>query len=569
MTARLRALGAAAVALLASVGAALLTAAAAAAQTAVPVPTVSGPVAGGLRGTPLMASLFDLGAYGYVEEEYLVGGDATAYTLTPQTQAAFQTRILVRRPLDPARFSGTVWVEWLNVTGGVGLDPDWAVGQRELLRSGHAYVGVDAQALGVNVLRTWDPVRYPTLSHPGDDFSFAIYAQVARALRSPPGVDPLGGLAPQAVIAMGESQSGGRLNTYVNQVHPQVVPVFDGFMIGGNNGMLADPAALDVPVLRFNSDWDVAGNAQPDGPFYRVWEMGGSGHNTFYYSSYAAAVTMRDLGIPFAEQDQPGVCLVNRYPKQLVFRSVLHHLNRWVVDGAPPPAAPRISFTGGVRDVDGHGNSVGGIRLPAVEAPVATYNEGPACGATAGSTEYFDAATLAALWPSQADWEASVLAAQQAAVAAGFVLPADADQCPAQHHAPLGSDIAISALDDCDGDGAAEAVDNCLFAANPDQLDRGGLASATADGIGDACQCGDVTGNGVVNGQDAQAIKRHALGLEPNPLFAVPGNCDVTGNGRCNGQDANAIQRAALGQQSPLFGQNCHHAVGAAVPTDL
>ena len=27
------------------------------------------------------------------------------------------------------------------------------------------------------------------------------------------------------------------------------------------------------------------------------------------------------------------------------------------------------------------------------------------------------------------------------------------------------------------------------------------------------------------------AIKRHGLGLEPNPTFAVPGNCDVTGNG--------------------------------------
>ena len=371
-----------------------------------PIPLISGPVTGGVRGTPLMASLFDLGTWGYVEQEFFAEGTATAYALDPQTTAAYKTRILVRRPLDPQRFNGTVYVEWLNVTGGVSLDPDWAVGQRELIRSGYAYVAVDAQMLGVNALRVWDPVRYASLVHPGDDYSFAIFAQVAKALQQPQGIDLLGGLSAQTVLAMGESQSGGRLNTYVNDVHPQVVPVFDGFMIGGNNGKISDLANLDVPVLRFNSDWDVGGDAQPDGPFYRVWEMGGSGHNTFYYSSYAAAVTMRDLGVPFAENDVPGVCMVNRYPKQLVFRSVLHHLNQWVVDGIAPPSAPHISFVGGARELDEFNNSVGGIRLPAVEVPVATYNDGPACGATAGSTQYFDAATLAALYPTQADYDA-------------------------------------------------------------------------------------------------------------------------------------------------------------------
>jgi hypothetical protein len=38
---------------------------------------------------------------------------------------------------------------------------------------------------------------------------------------------------------------------------------------------------------------------------------------------------------------------------------------------------------------------------------------------------------------------------------------------------------------------------------------------------------------------------------------------------RCNGQDANAVKRAALGQPSPLFGQHCHNAVGTPVPPNL
>ncbi len=110
-----------------------------------------------------------------------------------------------------------------------------------------------------------------------------------------------------------------------------------------------------------------------------------------------------------------------------------------------------------------------------------------------------------------------------------------------------------------------DASDNCPFVAN-DQADSGGINTTTPDGIGDACQCGDVTGNGIVNGQDGNAIQRHGLGLEPNPLFANPGNCDVTGNDACDGQDANAVKRVALGETSPLFGQNCHSALGTAIP---
>ncbi len=122
---------------------------------------------------------------------------------------------------------------------------------------------------------------------------------------------------------------------------------------------------------------------------------------------------------------------------------------------------------------------------------------------------------------------------------------------------------------DLDGDGLLGAADNCPRIANPLQEDDGGIDTTTPDGIGNACQCGDVTGNGIVNGQDAASIKRHGLGLLPNPSFVVPGNCDVTGNNQCNGQDANAVKRAALGEPGPTFGQNCHNALGLAVPPDL
>ncbi|HPG26420.1 MAG TPA: thrombospondin type 3 repeat-containing protein [Myxococcota bacterium] len=119
--------------------------------------------------------------------------------------------------------------------------------------------------------------------------------------------------------------------------------------------------------------------------------------------------------------------------------------------------------------------------------------------------------------------------------------------------------VPISATD-LDGDGIPDDQDNCPFVANASQSDNGGLGFTTLpDGIGDACQCGDVTGEGQVNDTDAAFIKRWALGL-PAPLFLVPNNCDVSGEGVCNGTDGTLIRHAAAGAPPILFGQYCRNA---------
>jgi len=62
----------------------------------------------------------------YVEEEIFVSGNATVYTYeeTPRREVVvprdldvpYKTRLVVRRPADAHRFSGTVVVEWFNST---------------------------------------------------------------------------------------------------------------------------------------------------------------------------------------------------------------------------------------------------------------------------------------------------------------------------------------------------------------------------------------------------------------------------------------------------------------------
>src|SRR5688572_21858076 len=93
---------------------------------ATPIPTVKGPIPVTAESYPLMASaklqtLVDLPKLGYVEEEFFVSGRANVYDwaadgrLSVKTpNAPYTTRILLRRPAAPARFSGNVIIEIAN-----------------------------------------------------------------------------------------------------------------------------------------------------------------------------------------------------------------------------------------------------------------------------------------------------------------------------------------------------------------------------------------------------------------------------------------------------------------------
>ena len=73
--------------------------------------------------------------------------------------------------------------------------------------------------------------------------------------------------------------------------------------------------------------------------------------------------------------------------------------------------------------------------------------------------------------------------------------------------------------------------DNCPFATNSDQADRGGVAGGPSDGIGDACQCGDISDDGVVDSTDV-AVLRAAL--------ATGGPLSPHGAAKCRVESATA-----------------------------
>ena len=204
----------------------------------------------------------DLAAAGYVEREYVARGTAVSYAGPRARPSSRPASPYGGRP-RPGSFSGTVVVEWLNVSSGSDVAPDWTYLADEIVRRGHAWVGVSAQYVGVEggdavggrgrggADRHQGRERYAALSHPGDAYCYSIYASVAAALDE----GPLADLVVDVRLAIGESQSAFALTTFVNVVHPQV-PVFDGFLIHSRGG--ADDAArraghgrrpADVPRL--------------------------------------------------------------------------------------------------------------------------------------------------------------------------------------------------------------------------------------------------------------------------------------------------------------------------------
>jgi hypothetical protein len=108
---------------------------------------------------------------------------------------------------------------------------------------------------------------------------------------------------------------------------------------------------------------------------------------------------------------------------------------------------------------------------------------------------------------------------------------------------------------DADGDGVEDGLDNCVYAANPGQEDSGALLSLVPDGIGDACQCGDVSGDGLPTVVDVVRYRRALLLLDP-PLPA-PQKCDVAlAVGSCDGLDVTRL-RGALAADGFGLAQIC------------
>jgi Alpha/beta hydrolase domain len=406
-------------------------------------PIVEGPIPGDVPGnpaSPVLAETYpffstwhDLAGNGYVEQEFYLSGLADAYATSGAKLAAdvpYKTRVIVRRPVSAHDFNGTVLVEWQNVTAGYDLDALW---NRRHMREGYAWVGVSAQRVGVEQLRGWSPARYGDLNVTGgglfttDQLSYDIFAQAAQAVRSPGAVDLLGGLDVERVLAIGASQSAGRMTVYYNVVLPQETPVFDGyaFIVG-----TAPSRVGPEPIIQVLSETDVQTplTRRPDSDVFRRWEVAGAAHSGWEGRQYRIPLEVRDFGAEtiYTCTNPP----FSRILLSQVIEAAYGHLSSWVDGGAPPPHAPYLEFTGPTTKARNTlGLALGGIQLSQVAVPTALNtgsNSGPSFCLLFGTHVPFDDALLRSLYPNHGSYVSSVRAVDRDNVDDGFLLHADA-----------------------------------------------------------------------------------------------------------------------------------------------
>jgi hypothetical protein len=312
-----------------------------------PVPTVTGPIPSTSTSFPYIADGFNVEPpvpAGYEEQEYFFSGTGNLYqytatgieVVTPCPAIATQgcsaipytTRMLVKRPIDPRKFSGTVIIEPLNPSANFDIAAIWDRSLNYIVREGDVFVGWSSKSIIVDrTLKGWNPTRYAALNWPyspspdansndgvNDGITFDIAAQIGALFKQNGSSSPLHGLNVKHVFEAGFSQDGSFTFTQADIFNalermPDGGPVYDGYVPGGTTGPsdldfgLTPAGALpagdprvqmqprDVPVIQTNTETEIflgllfpGGLAyrRPDGDAlndrYRLWEVPGASH---------------------------------------------------------------------------------------------------------------------------------------------------------------------------------------------------------------------------------------------------------------------------------------------------
>ena len=385
---------------------------------------------------------------------------------TPIGSMPYTTRIVVRRPINPARSAGVAVIDWQNVTAGHDIDTEWGTSADYFVSHGWTWIGASVQAVGVNGapsgataglgLKEWNPRRYGSLDVTDggtvldDSQSFDIYTQIGQLAKGRSRQDPLSDLHISDVYAGGASQSGHFLGIYYNTVQ-QLANVYNGFLFALSDSSLPPRSGVDAKAIRVFTENDIfrgegiASQRVPDTSTLRTWEIAGASHVPSYatdtdendFRATLGGIQTREFG-PAAPITcaTPGPSQVQSWA---VFHAAYDALNLWVRKGiAPRRAQPLAIIDPGppanlVRDANGIAE--GGIRLPDVEVPTALNNginspanlDNPlnAFCVLYGTHTAFTQSQLNALYYSDRDYRQQVTDVVQRLEDQHFLLPAD------------------------------------------------------------------------------------------------------------------------------------------------
>jgi hypothetical protein len=415
--------------------------------------------------------------HGYVAEEFFLAGEADVFesvcmadsfdantrdyakdlrrqaSYIPKLVKAAQpyvTRLVVYRPVDPARFSGNLIVEPCHPSGG-GTQQIWRSINNVLMADGDAYMSVQ-HPLTLQGLASADPQRYGALSFVHPSQLWTMLAHAGTLARSP-GIGPLGGVKVSRAYMTGYSYTGVACAAFANYHHDQARladggHVFDGYAPLAS-AMYIQP--LDVPVIRLNTQSDFNAfdgvrnrNSDSDEPGrqMRHYELAGAAHVTTGPPTMGMAEPPslsksippppgqpRFNSVNCAATFPPG-SHPNDYPTHLVAAGLMKNLYAWVDHGLSPPRAPKIEVDEkGDAKLGPDGNCLGGLRLPQVTVPIASYGVGKGHDCfLQGYTLPWSLEKRRALYGHRAAYVAKVEAASRELVLSRWLSPDSASQ---------------------------------------------------------------------------------------------------------------------------------------------
>ncbi|BBP53686.1 hypothetical protein PHLH3_33120 [Pseudomonas sp. St386] len=431
----------------------------------------------------------DLDKYGYIEEEFYLQGVAPAITAAGKTlfEAPYTTRILVRKPADPAHFNGTVVIEPFSWFGERAAG--WILSRDYLLRRGYAYVGytlnmnkpavdpkfisetpaAEAEQIGqygriVNFefMRRFDYARYAPLGTYYDPERFTrgegpdpfvpqsqgIAAQLALLLKTNAAQGPLAGLDVQRVYVNSWAVTAQAWMDYLDQGRhqqwrmPDERPLIDAYMtgrmaygeVGGDVIRLPRKMPDGVPFVTVYSQSELMHDViegidlppDSDSPQLRYYEVTGMPH-----------LRLADLGTEHTELfaadvgkgDDPRCRTLYDEPAELVVSALLDGMDQWVREGKAMPKSPRVVREGkaAVRD-PASGNLQGGVRPPWIQVPSAAYltDQETGCGLIYDTKEPYSKDVLRQRYGSFSHYEQAFEDAKRLSIKQGYLLPEDA-----------------------------------------------------------------------------------------------------------------------------------------------
>lgn len=235
------------------------------------IPQVQGPLPVNADSYPFSTMVhanepLDLSEYGYVEEEYLLEGDADTYSERTNDNSRigkaipngrptrYVTRVLVRRPAGES--PRNAWLSILNASQGYDIEDDWRRAWDYIIAQRDCYVGVTSKPINADALHNFDTERYARVTwggklpglhaEPGwnpfqiipgseEGLVWDILAQAGTWVQS-----GLSFPAPSHVIMMGQSQSAVYANTYLTYFDalltgPNGERIFDGYLPGAGS----------------------------------------------------------------------------------------------------------------------------------------------------------------------------------------------------------------------------------------------------------------------------------------------------------------------------------------------